>query len=909
MVSSRENAGLPVDEALPSLKEALRYGGGAVLVAPPGAGKTTRVPLALLDEPWAEGKRILMLEPRRLAARSAARYMAASLGEAVGQTVGYRVRMDSRVGPRTRIEVITEGVLTRMLQEDPELSGVAAVLFDEFHERSLHADLGLALCLQAQELLRDDLRLVVMSATLEAEPVAALMGEAPVVVSTGRAYPVETRYLPKRLDGRLEDRTAAAVAAALRETQGDILVFLPGAGEIRRTEERLSAQLGGGAASPVRVFPLHGTLPQEAQDLALAPARPGTRKVVLSTSIAETSLTVDGVRVVVDAGFSRVPRFSPRTGMTRLDTVPVSVASADQRRGRAGRQGPGVCYRLWPEQDQGQLPARTVPEILEADLAPLCLDLAAWGAAPEELRWLDAPPAAALAQARALLRRLGALGADGAVTPHGRAMATLGLHPRLAHMALKARELGLQGLGCQLAALLGERDVLRAAEGAAPNADLRLRVEALRNAGGEARSLGLRADPAALARVRAEASWWLRELGSTRLEACRQPTASPAAGSPVGPATAGNSVGSAAAGSPPGSTTPGNPANRTAVGSPADSTPAATSLTALSVTGADLAYCGLLLAFAYPDRIGQQRSRGRYLLSNGRGAVMAADQHLAGISYLVAAELDDQGADSRIYLAAPVELAHLETYLQEGLEEEETVEWEEAAQAVRAKKRLRLGALVLKENQLQNPLAQLVTRALLTAVAKDGLEALPWTKASKQLLQRLRFMQLADPSWPDVAEETLLAALPDWLGPYAEGVRSKQGLARVNLGEALTGLLDWSRRQELDRFAPTHLQVPSGSRIPVDYSDPGQPFIAVRLQELFGLTETPRIGGGRVPVVIHLLSPAQRPVQVTRDLAGFWRETYFDVKKDLKGRYPKHYWPDNPLEAIPTNRVRPKPQG
>ncbi len=891
MVNGRESAGLPVDEALPSLKDALRNRSSAVLVAPPGAGKTTRVPLALLEEPWAAGKRILMLEPRRLAARSAARYMAASLGEPVGQTVGYRVRMDTRVGPKTRIEVITEGVLTRMLQEDPELSGVAAVLFDEFHERSLHADLGLALCLQAQELLRDDLRLVVMSATLEAEPVAALMGEAPVVVSTGRTYPVETRYLPKRPEGRMEDRTAAAAVTALRENQGDILVFLPGAGEIRRTEERLSAQLAGGLAGPVRVLPLHGTLPQEVQDLALAPAQPGTRKVVLATSIAETSLTVDGVRVVVDAGFSRVARFSPRTGMTRLDTVPVSVASADQRRGRAGRQGPGICYRLWPEQDQGQLPARTAPEILEADLAPLCLDLAAWGAAPEELRWLDAPPAAALAQARALLQRLGALGADGAVTPHGRAMAGLGLHPRLAHMALKARQLGLQGLGCELAALLGERDVLRAAEGAAPNADLRLRVEALRNAGGEARSLGLRAAPAALARVRAEASWWMREPGSAQADTGCRTAASLAAGS---------SAGSPAAGSPAGSPTAGGPASPT---------PAAAPRPALSGPGADLAYCGLLLAFAYPDRIGQQRSRGRYLLSNGRGAVMAADQHLAGVPYLVAAELDDQGADSRIYLAAPVDLAHLETYLHEGLEEEEAVEWEETAQAVRAKKRLRLGALILKEKQLQNPPAPLVTRALLAAIAKDGLEALPWTKAARQLLQRLRFMQLADPSWPDVAEETLLAALPDWLGPYAEGMRSKQDLARVNLGEALTGLLDWNRRQELDRFAPTHLQVPSGSRIPVDYSDPGQPFIAVRLQELFGLIETPRIGGGRVPVVIHLLSPAQRPVQVTRDLAGFWRETYFDVKKDLKGRYPKHYWPENPLEAIPTNRVRPKPQG
>ncbi|RAU99527.1 ATP-dependent helicase HrpB [Paenibacillus sp. YN15] len=889
-MSSGENGRLPVEEALPSLKAALGRGGGAVLVAPPGAGKTTRVPLALLGEPWAEGKRILMLEPRRLAARSAARYMASALGEQVGQTVGYRVRMDSRVGPKTRIEVITEGILTRMLQEDPELAGVAAVLFDEFHERSLHADLGLALCLQAQELLNSDLKLVVMSATLEAEPVAALMGEVPVVVSTGRAYPVETRYAAKRPEGRLEDRTAAAVAAALRECQGDILVFLPGAGEIRRTEERLLSLLGG-PGSAVQVLPLHGSLPQEAQDRALAPGEPGTRKVVLATSIAETSLTVDGVRVVVDAGLSRVPRFSPRTGMTRLDTVPVSVASADQRRGRAGRQGPGVCYRLWPEQDQGQLPARTAPEILEADLAPLCLELAAWGAAPEELRWLDAPPAAALAQARGLLRRLGALGADGAVTPHGRAMAGLGLHPRLAHMALKARELGLHALGCELAALLGERDVLRAAEGAAANADLRLRVEALRHAGGEARSLGLRADPAALARVRQEASWWRRELDSLPAPAgsgTTFPLARPA------PAPAGH-----------GTTFPlAEPAPAPAGSGAASPQP----LLLPSGPDGELAFCGLLLAFAYPDRIGQQRSRGRYLLSNGRGAVMAADQPLAGVPYLVAAELDDQGADSRIYLAAPVELDHLETYLKEGLEEEEAVEWEEAAQAVRAKSRVRLGALILREKRLQNPPPSLVAKALLAAIAKEGLEALPWTKTSRQLLQRLRFMHLADPSWPDVSEETLLATLPEWLGPYAEGLRSKQELARLNLGEALTGLLDWSRRQELDRCAPTHLQVPSGSRIPVDYSDPGQPYMAVRLQELFGLTETPRIGGGRVSVVIHLLSPAQRPVQVTRDLAGFWRETYFEVKKDLKGRYPKHYWPDNPLEAVPTNRVRPKPQ-
>lgn len=854
---------LPVEEALPELLKALGAGSGAVLVAPPGAGKTTRVPLALLKEPWAQGKRIVMLEPRRLAARSAARYMANLLGEAVGRTVGYRVRMDTRVGPETRIEVITEGVLTRMLQTDPALEGVAAVLFDEFHERSLHADLGLALCLQAQGLLREDLRIVVMSATLEAEPVAELMGGVPVVESRGRAYPVETRYALKRSEGRLEDGVTAAVLGALRDCQGDILVFLPGAREIRRTEERLAAALSGGHQR-VRVYPLHGTLPQEEQDRALAPAAPGERKVVLATSIAETSLTVDGVRVVVDSGLSRVPRFSPRTGMTRLETVTVSRASADQRRGRAGRQGAGVCYRLWTEQDDRLLPARSAPEILEADLAPLALELAAWGAAPEELRWLDAPPGPALAQARELLARLGALGADGQVTPHGRAIAGLGLHPRLAHMALKAKELGLGALGCELAAILGERDFLRAAGGAAGNADLRLRVEALRRENrGEAAALGLAADAAALGRIRAEAAVWKRELGVAE-----------AAGSTAS-------------------------ARQSGAGEnlPQD----------LPLAGVDA--CGLLLAFAYPDRIGQLRSAGRFLLRNGRGAAVSDGQHLAYAPYLVAAELDDQGPDSRVYLGAPVELDQLETYLADQLEQEHTVVWDRAAQAVRARKRVRLGALVLRDQQLQSPPQELVAAALLEGVAEEGLSLLPWSKASQQLLLRLRFMHHADKEWPDVSEDALLASLPDWLGPHVAGMRNRNDLARLDMTDVLGQLLDWNRRRELDRLAPTHIAVPSGSRIPVDYADPAQPVLAVRLQELFGLTETPRIGGGRVPVVMHLLSPAQRPVQVTRDLASFWRETYFEVKKDLKGRYPKHYWPDNPLEAVPTNRVRPKPPG
>lgn len=849
---TQNKIGLPIDEVLPELKQALRKGSNAVLVAAPGAGKTTRVPLALLDEPWVEGGRILMLEPRRLAARSAARYMASSLGEKAGQTVGYRVRMDTRVGPDTRIEVITEGVLTRLLQADPGLEGVAAVLFDEFHERSLHADLGLALCLQSQGLLREELRLVVMSATLEAEPVASLMGGAPVVISEGRAYPVETRYAPRRLEGRLEDGTAATVLEALRDCTGDILVFLPGSGEIRRTEERLKTALAG-RPEGVRVLPLHGSLPQEAQDKALAPDPSGWRKVVLATSIAETSLTVDGVRIVVDSGLSRVPRFSPRTGMTRLDTVPVSRASADQRRGRAGRQSSGVCYRLWTEQEDRLLAVRSIPELLEADLAPLVLELAAWGALPEELSWLDAPPAPALAQARELLARLGTLGADGAITPHGRAVASLGLHPRLAHMALLAKELGQGALGCELAAILGERDFLRAAPGyGGGSVDLRLRVEALRRQGrGEAEVLGLRVDQAALSRIRAEAEQWKRELGLA----------------------AQGTHGQAGAYAAPG---------------PDD--------------------CGMLLAFAYPDRIGQRRSPGRFLLSNGRGAAIAEGQHLAYADYLVAAELDDQGADSRIYLGAPVALALLEDYMKEQLEQEALVEWDRAAQAVRARKRVRLGALVLREQPMSNPPQELVAGALMKGIAAEGLELLPWNKASLQLLNRLRFMHHADGTWPDVSEEALLSSLSEWLGPFTGGMRSRTDLSRLSMTDVLGGLLDWSRKQELERLAPTHIAVPSGSRIPVDYGEPEQPFLAVRLQEVFGWTETPRIGGGRVPVLLHLLSPAQRPVQVTRDLASFWRETYFEVKKDLKGRYPKHYWPDNPLEAVPTSRVRPKPK-
>lgn len=836
---------LPIDAVLPELREALRSGPNAVLVAEPGAGKTTRVPLALLEEPWLAGRRIVMLEPRRLAARAAAAFMAASLGEPAGRTVGYRVRGDTRVSAATRVEVVTEGVLTRMLQNDPSLEGIGLVIFDEFHERSLQADLGLALCFHAQTLFEGDLRLLVMSATLEAEPVAELLGDAPVVRSAGRAYPVETRYRPhqgllQRAGGgfgRLEAAVAAIVTDALREEpEGDVLVFLPGAGEIRRTEALLAQTNGAGS---LLIAPLYGSLPQEAQDRALQPSRDGRRKVVLASSIAETSLTVEGVRIVVDCGLMRVSRFSPRTGMSRLETMPVSLASADQRRGRAGRLGPGVCYRLWSEEEERLLPSQRTPEMLEADLASLALELAVWGVGdPVELAWLTPPPQAAYNGARELLAELGALDAAGAVTAHGRRMAELGAEPRLAHMGLRASAGGNGALACELAALLGERDLLRGAPGGG-GADLRLRVEALQawRCGGKHAAA---VDPAAASRIAAEADAWRRALGV-------------AAAEPVD-------------------------ANAT----------------------------GRLLALAYPDRVGQARGGGKFTLSGGRGAALPGEQSLARSPYVVVAELDDHGTESHIWLAAPITLADLEQTLADRIEDTAVVAWEPAAQAVQARRRTRLGALTLKEAPLASPPPGQVLHALLDGIRAEGLSLLPWTKGAQQLRERIAFLHRADTQWPDASDEALLAALPDWLGPHAEGMRSRADLQRLPVAAALEGLLSWEQRTRLEREAPTHITVPSGSRIPVDYSDPEQPVLSARLQELFGWTETPRIAGGRVPLTIHLLSPAHRPVQVTRDLASFWRTTYFDVKKDLKGRYPKHYWPDDPLEAIPTNRAKPR---
>lgn len=833
---------LPIDSVLPELIDGLRGFGSAVLVAQPGAGKTTRVPLALADEPWLAGRRIVMLEPRRLAARAASRYMAETIGDKLGGKVGYRIRMDSRVGPHTRIEVITEGILTRMLQSDPSLEGVGLVIFDEFHERSLQADLGLALCLQAKSLFRDDLRILIMSATLDAEPAAKLLGGAPIIHSEGRVYPVETRYIGKRPEEKLEEAVARCVLHALQSESGDILVFLPGTAEIRRAERLLAERR---IQDCVQVMPLHGNLPQEAQDRAISPSLPGKRKVVLSTSIAETSLTIEGTRIVIDSGWMRVPRFSPGTGLTRLETVRVSIASADQRRGRAGRIGPGICYRLWTEQEEAHFEKHGKPEILQSDLAPLALELAVWGTSePSDLLWLDEPPQAAYRQSRELLHMFGALTAEGAITGHGRLMAGIGTHPRLAHMMIRAIALGAGAAACDTAALLNERDVFRRGAGI-PEADLRLRLEAMQQVrrGSEAGASPLWADLdlAACRRAIAEADLWRRTM---QLPESARP---------------------------------------------------------------DSDCCGMLLSLAYPDRIAARRSDGRYLLSNGRGAILPAHQPISGADYLAAAELDDQGTESRIVLAAPVELRDLETTCSDRIVEEEAVEWDRTAQAVRARKRKRLGALVLIESPLPQPSRELAASALARGLRTEGIGILPWTTAAVRLRERIAFMQHHDSDWPDLSDETLTDTLESWLLPFTEGMKSRADLQKLNMVAAMESLLTWEQRRLLDEYAPSHLYVPSGSKIPIDYSDPQAPALSVRLQEVFGLRETPRIAGGKVPITMHLLSPAQRPVQVTQDLGSFWKEAYFEVKKDLKGRYPKHYWPDDPNSAAPTSRTRPKP--
>ncbi|NIY76912.1 ATP-dependent helicase HrpB [Thalassospira sp. HF15] len=825
---------LPIDAVLPDAVSALESGTNVVLQAPPGAGKTTKVPLALLDCAWRGDQKIIMLEPRRLAARASARRMAQLLGEAVGGRVGYRVRFDRKVSKDTRIEVVTEGILVRMIQDDPELSGVAAILFDEFHERSLDADLGLALALETQGALRDDLRIVVMSATLDGDPIARLMGDCPVITSEGRAYPVDTKYLAPKPDKwgnvRIDAEMTAAIKTALREESGSILAFLPGQGEIIRVESALKDAVGG----DVIIAPLYGAMDAKAQDIAIQPAPDGKRKVVLATAIAETSLTIDGIRVVIDSGLQRLPRFDPASGMTRLVTVKSSQASAEQRRGRAGRLEPGVCYRLWPENEHRARAPFTAPEIAEADLAPLTLELARWGVAdPTTLPWLDVPDAAKISQARDVLRGLEALDGESRITPMGTAMAGLPVHPRLAHMMLRGAQLGLDDVACGLAALLSDRDFMRGR-----GADLRIRVEAIQK--GRAPKMITEA---------------AKQLARRLRDAAKKAGLEKAAGAKVDHSDE----------------------------------------------------VGLLLAFAYPDRIGERRkgADARYRLSGGRGGVLPNSDSLANEPYIAVAELDGQAREAKIYLAGPVARATLETHLKDQISEGTEVFWDSQSDVVAARWQRRIGALVLEEKATHDEAdPEAIAAAMIEGIRKLGLHCLPWDKAANGLRERLAFLHRVDGDhWPDMSDDGLLGSLEDWIAPYLSGITKRSQLKQINLSEALLARIDWNQRQEMDRLAPTHWQVPTGSNIRIDYSGE-TPALPVRMQEMFGATETPKIAGGKVAVTLHLLSPAQRPIQVTSDLIGFWNGSYAQVKAEMKGRYPKHYWPDDPQVAEPTRRVK-----
>lgn len=807
---------LPIHAVLDDLKAALAAGPRAVLVAPPGAGKTTVTPLALLDQPWLAGGKAIVLEPRRLAARAAAEFMARSLGEAPGETVGYRVRMQSRVGPRTRVEVVTEGVFTRMILDDPGLEGVGAVLFDEFHERSLDADLGLALALDAQNLLRPDLRLLVMSATLDGGRVAALLGDAPVIRSEGRAHPVETRYLGR--DARVEDGVVRAVLKALAEEDGSILAFLPGQGEIRRAHERLVERVRD---PRVLLAPLHGAMDRAEQDRAIAPAPPGTRKVVLATAIAETSLTIEGVRVVVDGGLARVPRYDPASGLTRLETVRVSRAAADQRRGRAGRTGPGVCYRLWDEPETRGLVPFARPEMLEADLTRLALDLARWGARdPSDLAFLDPPPAGAWAEARGLLTRLQALDAAGTLTAHGRRLCELPLPPRLAHMVLRAAEQGAGALGARIAVLLTEQGL------GGPDVDLRQRLERFARDGGQ------RARDA-----RALADRWARLAGG-------------AGEARIAP--------------------------------------------------------GLLLAEAFPERIARARGKpGEFLLASGRGAWLESTA-LAREPWLAVGELGGGGSRDRVLLAAPVEEAALRAAFADRLETEDRIE-PGAGGRLTALRQTRLGAIVLDARRIDRPDPALIAAALMAEVVRGGLDVLPWGERAAGLRARVAFLRGFEPeTWPDLSDAALMARRHEWLAPLLSGRRRLADLEDGELEAALRALIPWDLQRRLDAEAPERFEAPTGSRVRIDYAAEGGPRVEVRVQELFGLTVHPSLAGGRAPLTLALLSPARRPVQVTRDLPGFWKGSWAAVRAQMRGRYPKHPWPEDPAAAPPTTRARPR---
>ncbi len=825
---------LPIDDIISGLQASLNAHTRAVLVAPPGAGKTTRVPLALRDEPWVRGKRILILEPRRLAARAAAQRMASTLGEQVGDTIGLRVRLESKVSARTQIEVITEGVFTRMVMDDPSLEGIAAVLFDEFHERSLDADLGLALALDAQTGLREDLRLLIMSATLDGARIAGLLGDAPVLTSEGRAFPVDTRYAGRDPRGRIEDDVVRAVTHALASEVGSLLVFLPGQSEITRVAKALDERLRD---PNVDIVPLYGAMERGAQDKAVSPAAKGRRKIVLATSIAETSLTIEGVRVVIDCGLARVPRYEPDLGLTRLETVRVSRAAADQRRGRAGRTEPGVCIRLWDEAGTAALPAFAAPEILSADLSGLLLDLAVWGVRdPLQLTWLDPPPGPATAEARNLLKRLGALDSQGAVTPTGRAMRSLPLPPRLARMVLEGAALDAADLAADIAVVLVER-------GAGGDAiDLADRVERLR------RDQNPRAKEA-----RQLARGWAR---IAKAEAGARGSAQP------------------------------------------------------SSLADDL---GALLALAYPDRIAKARGKaGEFVMANGRAAAMEPHVPLARHNWIAIAEIAGKAGSARILAAASLDPAHIEIVAGDTLEVGTEIFVEPGSLSLKSRRYRRLGAILLADQPQPVPETLEAANMLALAIARAGIDRLPWTKAQIQRRDRVMFLRNANGSdhdeqdWPDLSDKGLASGPERWLAPFIIGRSSLTAIQPEDLAQALDALLPWDLSRRLDLEAPSHFAVPTGSEIALDYEAEGGPVLAVRVQELYGLSKHPTIAAGRIPLTLHLLSPAHRPIQITRDLPGFWRGSWSEVRSELKGRYPRHLWPEDPARALPTTRAKPR---
>lgn len=814
---------LPIDAVLDDLSRTLEARNAAVLVAPPGAGKTTRVPLALLDAPWAKGKKIIVLEPRRIAARASADRMAKSLGERAGETVGYRVRFGSKISRATRIEVVTEGIFTRQILDDPELQGVAAVLFDEFHERSLDADMGLALARDAQLGLREDLRILVMSATLDGARVAKLLGEAPVVESEGRAYPVETRYLGRKADAPIERQMADAIASALRADSGSVLAFLPGAAEIRRTQNFLAERVQDAS---IEIVPLFGALDAAVQDRAIAPAPKGIRKVVLATSIAETSLTIEGVRIVVDSGLARVPRYEPDIGLTRLETVRAARAAVDQRRGRAGRTEPGVCYRLWDEPQTASLAPYTQPEILSADLSSLVLDLAQWGVAdPAALSFLDPPPQPAWKEARSLLSELNALDGDGRITAEGKSLRALALPPRLARMIVDSHRAGAGEEAAEIAAILTERGL------GGDSADLEHRRDQFRRD---------RSPRAASARDLARR--WASQVAASEKAGQQE----------------------------------------------------------------DLS-TGLMLAYAFPDRVARNRGNGSFVLANGRGAAVEQTSSLARAPYIAIGEMTGTAASGRILLAAQIAEDDIERHFAEHIDIADEISFDRGAMALRARRKRVLHAITLSEATLAVSPSEDTARIFADGLIAAGLDRLPWSKAAKQWRDRVMFLRKAEgESWPDLSDDGLIARRDDWLVPALYDKIALKDISAGDLSDALTALLPWEMRARLDREAPTHFEAPTGSVLAIDYEAEQGPTIAVRLQELFGLNTHPSIAGGKVPLVLELLSPAQRPVQVTRDLPGFWRGSYAAVRSDLRGRYPRHPWPEDPATAPPTRRVKPR---